>query len=141
MILGLPSESWETIRETYNALISLRNEGYAPDDLDVSLLTVFHGSNIYRDRAKLDIQFEDYDDNVDKMYYKSRPGKYESLVNISTKTLSKYDLVAARNLLEYKFKKSHWMEDYTGRKDADRIYERQDIAESIAYAEKKIASI
>lgn len=138
MIVGLPGETWRTIKETVDSLNILKNEGYAPDDLDVSILQVYHGSNIYRDREKLDIKFEDYMDNVDKMYYKSSPDSYTDLIQVQTQAMSKYDLIAARNYIEFTFKKPGWLEDYTGRKDLDKIYENDVMTESIKYAEEQL---
>lgn len=138
MIVGLPTESWKTIKETYLALKELKDEGLAPDDIDVSVLQVYHGSNIFRDRAKLDIQFEDYLENTENMYYKSMPGSYESLIQVQTKSMSKWDLVSARNFLEYVFKKKGWIKEYSDRKDLDAVYQKDNVFESIKYAAKKL---
>lgn len=141
MILGLPNESWETVAETDKALTELKNEGSLPDDLDCSVLQVYHGSNIYRDRHKLDIEFDDYIDNTEKLYYKSSPKSYSELIQVNTKGMTKYDLISSRNYLEYKYKKSNWLEDYTGRKDLDRVQYNEDVMESIHHAEKMLAKV
>jgi radical SAM superfamily enzyme YgiQ (UPF0313 family) len=129
LIVGLPRESWDTIRETYDFLEGLRRERCAPDDLDVSILQIYPGAPLYQ--SPQDIEFDAYTD-FDKMYYKSSPGSYAELIQVRTKAMSKEDLIAARNLLEYEFKSTNWVEDHTGRKDLDRIYE------TINYARKKI---
>jgi len=129
MIMGLPGEDWSTVRETDEALSLLKAEGCAPDDLDVSLLQVYKGSNIYRDSDKVDVEFEE---DIDKAFYKSSPQSYESLVQVRTKGMSKMDLISARNYLESKFKPENWQKDHTGRMDYDRI------TETIRHAERKI---
>jgi anaerobic magnesium-protoporphyrin IX monomethyl ester cyclase len=132
MIIGLPGESWSTIKESYTFLNSLGN--YRPDDVDFSILQVYKGSNIYK--TPYDVQFEDYDS--DKMYYKSSPDSYTDLIQVRTKEMSKYDLVAARNFMESEFKKQNWIKDYSDRKDLDEVYKRDHIEESISYARKKL---
>lgn len=134
LIVGLPSESWSTIRETDKFLYGLHQEGYGPDDIDVSILQVYPGAPIY-----LKPQDVEFSKDWDKAWYKSAPGSYESLVQIKTAAMGPKDLIAARNYLEHKYKPGKWIEDMTGRKDADRIYESMDVADSIRYAEKMLA--
>lgn len=134
-IVGLPGESWKTISETYRALLQLRAEGCAPDDIDVSICQVYHGSGIFQqkmaDPKSVDIEFDEYD--YEKMYYKSSPSSMADLIQVRTSGMTKQDLIDARNLLEKEFKPTNWIEDNTGRKDLDRIYE------SIRRAESKLA--
>ncbi len=132
MIIGLPGESWKTIKETYTFLNSLGN--YRPDDVDFSILQVYKGSGIYKN--PLDVKFEDYDS--DKMYYKSSPDSYTDLIQVQTQAMTKYDLIAARNFLESEFKKKDWIKEYSDRKDLDEVYKRKNIEESIEYARSKI---
>jgi anaerobic magnesium-protoporphyrin IX monomethyl ester cyclase len=132
MIIGLPGESWTTIKESYEFLQSLSE--YKPDDVDFSILQVYKGSNIYK--TPYDVQFEDYDS--DKMYYKSSPDSYTDLIQVRTKEMSKYDLVAARNFMEAEFKSKNWIKEYSDRKDLDGVYKRNNIDESIKYAKKKL---
>jgi len=47
LIVGLPSESWETISETFDFLDGLRKDGYGPDDIDVSILQIYPGAPLY----------------------------------------------------------------------------------------------
>lgn len=129
LIVGLPGESWETIRDTYDFLQELRREGRAPDDIDVSILQIYPGAPLYQ--SPQDIEFDSFTD-FDKMYYKSSPNSYAGLIQVRTKQMGKEDLIAARNLLEYEFKPKNWVEDATGRKDLDRVYE------SIEYARKRL---
>jgi radical SAM superfamily enzyme YgiQ (UPF0313 family) len=133
-IVGLPGESWTTIRETERFLESLKEEGNPLDDLDCSILQVYKGAPIYLN--PLDIEFNR--DWEEKAYYKSEPGVYENLVQVRTAAMTKYDLIAARNYLESKNKKYGWTKQYSDRKDLDDIYQREDVAESIKYAENRI---
>lgn len=133
MIVGLPGETWDTIRESDTFLEELKSEGCAPDDIDFSITQVYKGSNIYRDRAKLDIQFKD---DYEKSYYKSIPTVYNDLIQVRTSGMTEYDLLAARNYLELRWKKIRWMEDATGRKDIDKIYHTEDFQKSVRYAEE-----
>jgi hypothetical protein len=86
------------------------------------------------------VEFQSFKD-YEKMYYKSSPTNHTEMVQVKTHGMSKYDLISARNWLESKYKKKNWIADYTGRKDLDRVYETPEIAESIQYAEKMIASL
>ena len=133
-IIGLAGESWQTVKETDQWIDNLRKDGYAFDDCDFSILQIYPGSPFYANPQ--DIVFEDI--NPDKAYYKSTPGSYEDLVQVTTGGMTKYDLVCARNFMEYKHKKKGWIKEYSDRKDYDKIYEDDRMVETIKYAEKKI---
>lgn len=142
LIVGLPGESWSTIKETDKFLSQCQTEGYAPDDIDVSVLQVYKGAPIYQNPG--DVVFKR--DWSDKSYYKSGPLQLEAgadeavdLIQVTTAQMNERDLVAARNYLESKYKQQDWIKNYTDRKDYDDIYGREDIAESIKYAEKKLS--
>lgn len=132
MIIGLPGESWNTIKESYQFLKSLGE--YKPDDVDFSILQVYKGSGIYQN--PMDVEFSDYDES--KMYYKSSPDSYTDLIQVQTKAMSKYDLIAARNFMESEFKSKNWIKEYSDRKDLDEVYKTNNIDESIKYAKKKL---
>lgn len=134
LIVGLPGESWQTIKETYQFLKELKDEGYAPDDIDVSVLQVYKGAPIYQNAG--DVVFKR--DWSEKSYYKSSPDMYTELIQVHTKEMSEYDLLAARFFLEYNFKQEGWTKDYSDRKDLVDIYKKDDVYESIKYAEKKL---
>jgi radical SAM superfamily enzyme YgiQ (UPF0313 family) len=136
-IVGLPSESWTTISETDRFFQGLADEKYITDDCDFSILQIYKGSPLYA--KPQDLVFEDVDPS--SQYYKSSPESYENLVQVQTPYMSKYDLICARNYLEYKWKKKGWLEDATGRKDLDRIYQNDRIAETIKYAEQKLLEV
>jgi len=127
-IVGLPGESWQTIRETDRFLRDCRDGGYPIDDVDFSLLQIYPGSPLYQ--APQDIIFNDID--PDKAYYKSSPQGYEDLVQVQTANMTKKDLIAARSWLESRWKPESWMKDFTDRKDYDRV------KETIKYAELKL---
>lgn len=135
LIVGLPGESWSTIKETDAWLDGLRREGCAPDDVDISILQIYPGAPLYQNQQ--DIQFDPIKPEL--AYYKSSPDSYLELVQVSTRGMSKYDLVAARNLLEWKWKRPDWIKDYSDRHDLDEVYSKNaDVAESIRYAAKQI---
>lgn len=133
MIIGLPGESWMTIKESYNFLKNLGE--FAPDDCDFSILQVYPGAPIYQN--PMDVEFDSFE-NYDKMYYKSSPDSYTDLIQIKTKAMEKYDLVAARNFMEYIFKKRGWIKEYSDRKDLDEVYKKDNVIDSIKYACQKL---
>lgn len=126
-IVGLPGESWDTVRMTEKML-----EETKPDDLDVSILQVYPGSPIYvyaeeyhRKGLSWEINY-----NPEKLWYKSSPEKYGELIQVSTPYMSRSELIAARNYLELKFKSPEWREKHIKktpweRLDADLPYVRE----------------
>ena len=97
LIVGLPGESPETIEETRKFLhIS------GLDDVDFSLFTPYKKTNIYDNKEKFDIHWDNLD--LNHLWYKGTPGQYES--QVWTSTMSRTDLVNARDMLENEFK--HW---------------------------------
>lgn len=129
MIIGLPGESWQTVRETDAFLEGLRAEGCAPDDVDFSILQVYPGAPIYQN--PIDVTFtKDYE----HAYYKSTPGEYGDLIQVQTAGMAKADLVAARNYLEEKYKPAGWVKDHIDRKDLDRVMA------SIQYAKDRMSN-
>ena len=96
LIVGLPSESPETIEETRKFLLEA-----GLDDVDFSLFTPYKKSPIYDNREKFDIHWDQID--LEKSFYKGTPGEYEA--QVWTEKMSRQDLVAARDSLENEFKK------------------------------------
>jgi len=86
MMVGLPGESWETVEESRRFLVETE-----PDELDVSILTVYKGTDIQKHPEKYDISF------TDASWYKGRAGEYRSTV--STSFLSAAEIVQAREVL------------------------------------------
>lgn len=94
-ILGLPGESKESIR-----LLDKFIEKTKPDDVDLTVLSVMPGSDIYNHPEKYDIKFNPHC----KAWYKGKPGEYAKVCRISTSNLSFEEIVNARDELERKYK-------------------------------------
>ena len=86
MMVGLPGESWETVELSRKFLAETE-----PDSLDVTILTVYKGTDIYKNPDKYDIRFRE------ASWYKGRSNEYSSTV--STPFLSEEEIVKARELL------------------------------------------
>jgi len=92
LMIGLPGEDEESVRETRNWLLHAR-----PDDFDICPFTPYPGSKVY-DNLK------DYDVNVEQNYWdtpyfhKGTPGEYR--VVISTSALSSGRISELRNEIE-----------------------------------------
>lgn len=96
VIIGLPGENRESIRETSEFL---READL--DDLDVTIYTPYPGSIIYKNKERFDIDFmHDYE----HAWYKGRPGHYYTTV--STKDLHSEDIMKIRDEIEAKYKKN-----------------------------------
>ncbi len=97
LIVGLPGETEETVKETKSWI-----EEAKPDDIDVSILQPMPGSLLFNDPKRFGLTFT-YND--DPLWYKGKPGEYKS--SCSTKELSAQRLIELRNELEdiYKDKK------------------------------------
>lgn len=98
LIIGLPGESLETIRETETFV-----EETQPDAVDFSILTVYPKSDIYEHPENYDLRFEKISNAADTAYYKTKPGQYSA--HISTSHLTGKEILDARERLEAKFKK------------------------------------
>ena len=94
IVVGLPSESYETISDTKEWL--RRAE---PDDVDISLFSPLPGSDIFKHPEAYDISFQL---NYDKTWFKGRPGSYQA--GVSTSHLSSKELIRLREELEKEFK-------------------------------------
>ena len=105
MSIGHPGESEQTIKETYDWLLSVK-----PDEFDVTIITVIPGSKYYDDSILTDNNIWKYTVNNDNLYsvevdnfkeyeyYKGVPGQYNSFVY--TDYLSREQLVYYRDWLE-----------------------------------------
>ena len=94
IIVGLPGESAETLRETETFI-----EQAEPDDVDFSLAAVYPGSDIWNHPHRYDISFG----RTGYLPYKGKPGEYET--SVSTSSMTSSEILEARNYLEGKFKK------------------------------------
>ena len=102
LIVGLPGETEETIKETEHWIETVK-----PDDIDCSVLQPLPGSLLYNNPEKFEIEFTQPNIKTGKwngtnLWFKGTPGKYES--SIRTKKLSSERIVALRDNLESKFK-------------------------------------
>lgn len=93
LIMGLPGESWDTIRETESFV-----EEAQPDDVDFTICTVYKGSPIADNPDAYDIKFGN-----SYTPYKTKPGGYS--VGVSTSHMTAEEIVKARDELEKKFKR------------------------------------
>ncbi|MDD2850955.1 MAG: radical SAM protein [Desulfuromonadaceae bacterium] len=91
MMVGLPGESWETIEQSRNFLLDTE-----PDTLDITILSVYKGTDIHNHPEKYDITFKEAG------WYKGRADEYRSTV--STSMMSETDIEQARELLWETFK-------------------------------------
>ena len=94
IIIGLPGESKETIKETEQFIQSVEL-----DDVDFTILQVFPDTDIYKNPQKYDLKFER------GTFYKGMPNHYNECSPISTRSLSFEEIVNARDRLEKKFKR------------------------------------
>lgn len=95
LIVGLPGETEETIKETESWI-----EEAGPYDVDVSIFNPLPGSPIFSDPEKWGIQFH-YDGNLN--WYKGTPGTYSTTVR--TEGLDSHEIVGWRDYLESKYKR------------------------------------
>ncbi|GAH81749.1 unnamed protein product, partial [marine sediment metagenome] len=96
IIVGLPSESKETIAETEQFI-----EKTKPDDIDATIYVPYPNTPIINNPEKYDIKFNESD--LKKAWFKGVPGKYSSM--ISTSNLSAEEIVEARDRIEKRFKR------------------------------------
>lgn len=95
-IIGLPSESPETIEETRRFL---RESNL--DDIDLNLFIPYKKSTIFDKKKEFDIDWNKIE--LAHSWYKGTPGEYES--QVWTSTMTRKDLVDARDSLEREFKR------------------------------------
>lgn len=93
VIVGLPGESWQTVNETDQFLAEIQL-----DDVDISILSVYAGCDIYKHPEKYDIWFDE-----DQRFYKGKPGEYQCRVR--TSHMSSTEIIKARELLHRHHKK------------------------------------
>lgn len=95
IIIGLPGENRETIKETIDFLTQA-----TLDDIDVTIYIPYPGSLIYKEKEKFDIHFKD---DYGHAWFKGKPGLYKSL--ISTSAFKSEEIVKIRDEIEKRFKK------------------------------------
>jgi len=94
LIVGLPGETEETVKETMEWI-----ETAQPDDLDVSILQPMPGSAIFNNPKAFGISFT-YENNL--LWYKGKPNEYST--SVSTEKLVPQRIVELRNLIECTYK-------------------------------------
>lgn len=94
MIVGLPGETWSTVEESRKFIIET-----SPDALDVTILSVYKGCDIYNNPLSYELTF------MSPKWFKGRNDEYESTV--STPAMTGSDIVEARNYLWETFMKLH----------------------------------
>ena len=92
VVVGLPGESWQTVRETDKFL-----DEVGLDDVDISILSVYAGSDIYKNPEKYDLKFGQ------PVFYKGKPGEYRC--EVETSRMTSYEIKAARDYLHRHHKK------------------------------------
>ena len=92
VIVGLPGETWLTVEETDKFLSEV-----SLDDVDISILSVYAGSDIYKNPEKYDVEFGE------ASFYKGKPGEYQC--HVSTSQMTSSEIVTARDMLHRKHKK------------------------------------
>jgi len=90
IVVGLPGETWDTVRETIKFLRETR-----PDFADVNILSVYPGSDIYAHPEKYPIAF------TPGTFFKGREGEVKSTV--STPGMTAAEIEAARLLIKSEF--------------------------------------
>jgi len=91
LIVGLPGESWDTIIETKNWLLSAR-----PDSMGIGIFCPYPGSDIYNNPDKYDIKI--WTHNKKDLWFRGKEGKQNCFV--STSNLTREDIIEAKKSLE-----------------------------------------
>jgi len=94
LIVGLPGETRETVRETEEWI-----ELAKPEDISVSIFQPLPGSAIFNNPQKWGVKFQ-Y--NGQPMWYRGTPGEY--MPTICTEELTVQDIIELRDSLEGKYK-------------------------------------
>lgn len=95
IIIGLPGENSETVKETIDFLTEA-----SLDDIDVTIYIPYPGSLIYKEKETFDISFKD---DYGHAWFKGKPGLYKS--SISTGAFKPKEIVKIRDEIERRFKK------------------------------------
>ena len=86
MIVGLPGETPETIQESKSLI-----QETEPDDLDVTILSVYKGCDIYNNPSRYELTFKT------PTWYKGKPGEYQC--SVETPAMKSDEIVEAREML------------------------------------------
>lgn len=99
MVVGLPYESHETLKETWKWCE--KAEPYV-SDWDFSIFVPLPGSKVWKNPEKYGIRFDKNEIIYGGSWYKGIPGKYDC--KIRHQNLSKEEILKWRDLLEQRFK-------------------------------------
>lgn len=91
MIVGLPGENLDTIAESKSFIKVAK-----PDDLDITVLSVYKGCDIYNNPDRYELTF------TDPTWYKGKPGEYPC--SVETPSMKPKDIIEAREMLWKTFK-------------------------------------
>ena len=93
LMIGLPGESKETVKDTINFLQKAK-----PDDYDITIYTPFPETEIWENTENFDIRFDKINLDYGKMFYKGKYGQYTA--QISTSHLSSAEIEICRDYIE-----------------------------------------
>ncbi len=93
LIIGLPSESKDTLNETIEFLKHAK-----PDDFDYTIYTPFPNTKIWNENINFDIIFDKNNLDYRKMFYKGISGRYAA--QISTSHLSSEEIEKYRDYVD-----------------------------------------
>jgi hypothetical protein len=94
-IVGLPGESELTLTSTREFLDEIQL-----DDMDFTIFQPYPGSPVFKNPENFDVKWHDVD--FEDMFFKGRPGTYES--NIWTSSLTSEEIIQQRDKLEREYK-------------------------------------
>ncbi len=96
LIIGLPSESKETVQKTREWLAKTK-----PENFDISIFTPYPGSDIYKNKSKYEI---DWDENFLKKVWFSGEAQYGDCA-VYTPYLSSEEILELKKQIEEEFKR------------------------------------
>ena len=104
LIIGLPSESYETVKATEQWVANAKDILDDNFGCDFTVLAPYPGADVFEKKEKYDIQFDKY--NWGDSWFKGHPGSYKALA--STSQLSSNEITELRDKLEKKYKPELW---------------------------------
>lgn len=97
MIIGLPSETHETVNETIEFLREIE-----PDSVGIGTFVPYPGTYIYNNIEKFDIKIkEGYEKDYKKWFFRTKRGEYNCIV--STSGLTSQEILEYRNKIDIEF--------------------------------------
>ena len=97
MIIGLPSETNDTVNETIEFLRDIE-----PDSVGIGTFVPYPGTYIYNNIEKFDIKIEEgFEKDYKKWFFRTRRGEYNCIV--STSGLTSQEILEYRNKIDREF--------------------------------------